>query len=141
MQKRQDSVDSAPCPTSAKAPKQGLEDMGSVLKIFRNSARTAAERPDLFWKKQRETILRQLSEPDSVRWPRRVLAWSTVVLAVLFCLFFFAQPSKAPTPDLPGGADQNLLIEVEKELRRECPEALMPAAVPREESRILGKMQ
>ena len=98
------------------------------LEMFRSSVRMAADRPEFFWKKQHAAIAKRLHEPVPQTRPRMTLAWASAGLAVLLCLFFFVQPSKAPTPDLPAGADQTLLIEVEKALGRECPEALMPAA-------------
>jgi hypothetical protein len=109
-------------------PNRSPSDLKEGLEMFRSSVRTAAERPEFFWKKQHAAITKRLHEPIPPTRPRITLAWASAGLAVLLCLFFFVQPSKAPTPDLPAGADQTLLIEVEKALNRECPEALMPAA-------------
>ncbi len=129
MQDRQDSSGSRQHPMDAEALEQKEMDLESALAMFRSSTRTAAERPEWFWKKQHAVIMDRLYEPIPTRRPGRALAWSTAALAVLFCLFFLVQPSKAPAPDLPAGADQTLLIEVERELSKEYPEALMPAAL------------
>jgi hypothetical protein len=43
-------------------------------------------------------------------------------------LLLFTGSNKLPAPDFAVGADQNLLVEVEQALVRDCPEALAPAA-------------
>jgi hypothetical protein len=53
---------------------------------------------------------------------------------VILCLFFFAENSKAPPkPDLAAGSDEILLINVERALNQEYPDALAPAAFILEE--------
>ena len=63
----------------------------------------------------------------------RALFWAPAALVLFLCLFLFVESSKAPPPDLPAGSDQILLIEVERALDRNCPEALAPAALFNEE--------
>jgi hypothetical protein len=128
MRNRQGNIDSHPLLEDLEDPNWSPSDLREGLETFRSSVRAAAERPEFFWKRQHFAIMKRLYEPVPPTQPRRTLAWASAGLAVLLCLFFFVQPRKAPTPDLPAGADQTLLIEVEKALNRECPEALMPAA-------------
>jgi hypothetical protein len=128
MRDRQENLNSDPHLKDLEGQHRSPLDLREGLDLFRSSVRAAAERPEFFWKKQQAAITKRLQEPIPATRPRRTLAWASAGLAVLLCLFFFVQPSKAPTPDLPAGADQALLIEVEKALARECPEALMPVA-------------
>ena len=128
MLDRQGNMSSHPPLKDLADPNRGFSDLKEGLERFRNSVHMKAERPEFFWKRQHTAITKRLHEPVRSARPRMTLAWTSAGLAVLLCLFFFVQPSKAPTPDLPAGADQSLLIEVEKALHRECPEALMPAA-------------
>ena len=59
---------------------------------------------------------------------RPALLWAPASIAVLMCLLLFTGKTKLPAPDFAVGADQNLLVEVEQALYRDCPEALAPAA-------------
>lgn len=98
------------------------------VRIFRDSIRASAERPDAFWTRQRAAIAEQI-RPAKPVWKRRpVLLWAPVSVVVLACLFLFTEKIKLPAPDFAAGADQNLLVEVERALYRDCPEALAPAA-------------
>jgi hypothetical protein len=130
MRERQDGLDSN---VQNGDREHDLGDLKNAVDMFRNSAHAVAERPELFWKRQRAVISERLHDEVPAIRPRLTIAWSTAALAMLLCLFFFMQPIKAPTPDLPAGADQTLLIEVEKALSREYPEALMPAALTTQE--------
>lgn len=105
---------------------QGIEELEGVLHKFRDSVRVEADRPDFFWIRQRNAIMETLDKPESPN-HRRALLWAPAAIAVLLCLFFFAESRKAPTPDLAAGYDQDLLIEVERALNRNHPDALTPA--------------
>jgi hypothetical protein len=105
------------------------EDLKEALREFRDSIHAASDRPGFFWKKQHEAIMVGLDERVTSAKRRPVLLWGPAALVVLMCcLFFFVQNSKAPTPDLAAGSDQNLLIEVERALSQGSPTALAPAA-------------
>ena len=105
------------------------EGLKNDLQAFRDSIRAAAEKPDEFWSKQRAGILGKLEGPVSVPGRKPALLWVPAAIVILLSLFFFVEKSKAPTPDFAAGSDQILLIEVERALIRECPEALAPAAL------------
>jgi hypothetical protein len=122
-------------------PEQNLGDVREALEIFRNAVHAAAERPDFFWKKQHTAIMSRLNESGPGINSRPKFLWVSAAAAVLLCLFFFAQTSKAPTPDLPAGSDQNLLVEIERALSQEYPEALAPAASIENKNEQTGKQQ
>ena len=103
-----------------------LEELNGVFREFRDSVHLEAERSKFFWISQRKTIMERLHIPKPLK-HRRTLLWVPAAVAVMLCLFFFAENSKAPTPDLAGGYDQDLLVEVERALSRNCPDALTPA--------------
>ncbi len=67
------------------------------------------------------------------------MIWAPAAIAILLCLFLFVEKSKAPTPDFAAGSDQMLLIEVERALHRDYPEALAPAALIAREIGRAGK--
>jgi len=105
------------------------QDLKEAFRELRDSIHAASDRPGIFWKKQHEAIMVGLNERCTPAKPRPVLLWGSAALVVLIgCLFFFVQNSKAPTPDLAAGSDQNLLIEVERALNQSSPTALAPAA-------------
>jgi hypothetical protein len=110
-------------------PERNLGELGRKIQILRDSVHTAAERPDFFWKRQHNAIMSRLKKPvRAAKYPPALL-WAPVALVLIICLFFFVENSKAPTPDFAAGSDQELLIGIERALRRDYPEALAPAAV------------
>jgi hypothetical protein len=107
-------------------PDRNMSELHEVIRKFRDTVRLEAERPDFFWVRQRNLIMERLHGPRSPK-HRRTLLWVPAAVAVVLCLFFFAENSKAPTPDLAAGYDQDLLVEVERALSRNYPDALAPA--------------
>ena len=99
------------------------------LRLFSESLRAAAERPDAFWTGQRGRIAAKLPLTVPILRRRPVLVWAPAAIMAVLCLFLFVPSSKAPTPDFAAGADQRLLIEVEQALKRNAPDALAPAAL------------
>ena len=110
-------------------PEQNLGDLREALRIFGDSVHQAAERPDFFWRRQHNTIMARLNHPASKIHSRPALLWVPSFLVLMLCLFFFVQNGKAPTPDLAAGSDEILLINVERALGRDFPEALDPAGL------------
>ena len=110
-------------------PEENLADLKEVLGVFRNSVHKTAERPDFFWRRQHNTIMARLNRPAAKLPSRPVLLWVPATLVLMLCLFLFVQNGKAPTPDLAAGSDEMLLINVERALSRDCPEALAPAGL------------
>jgi hypothetical protein len=111
-------------------PAQDLGDLDETLQIFRDAMRASAERPDYFWKCQHNTIMASLRKPPASKsHSRPALFWAPATLALVLCLFFFVKNSKAPTPDLAAGSDEILLVDVERALSQDCPEALAPAGL------------
>jgi hypothetical protein len=105
------------------------------LRIFRDSLRATAERPDAFWTRQRAAISAGLRRRAPASKLRQALLWAPTSIVVLVCLFLFVGKTKLPAPDFAVGADQNLLVDVEQALYRDCPEALAPAAILAQEIR------
>jgi len=109
-------------------PGSESEQFKNGVRILRESLRAAAERPETFWARQRAAISGNLRHPaDESKW-RPALLWAPASIAVLMCLLLVTGNNKLPAPDFAVGADQNLLVEVEQALVRDCPEALAPAA-------------
>jgi len=98
------------------------------IRIFRKTFRAAAERPDTFWARQREAISGGLQHPTHKSKWRPALLWAPASIVVFICLLLITGKNKLPAPDFAVGADQNLLVDVEQALVRDCPEALAPAA-------------
>ena len=109
-------------------PGSESEQFKDGIRIFRETFRAAAERPDTFWARQREAISEGLRHPAHKSKWRPALLWAPASIAVLMCLLLFTEKTKLPAPDFAVGADQNLLVDVEQALVRDCPEALAPAA-------------
>jgi hypothetical protein len=109
-------------------PESESEELKEDLRIFRESIRTEAQKPEAFWASQRAGIAARIQAPVSLLWRRPVLLWAPGIIMIVLCFFLFLEKSKTPKPDFAAGADQILLVEVEQALRRDCPEALAPAA-------------
>ena len=112
----------------SEVPGSVSEKFKDDIRIFRVSLRAAAERPDTFWARQRAAISEGLRHPAHKSMWRPALLWAPASIVVLMCLFLFTEKNKLPAPDFAVGADQNLLVDVEQALYRDCPEALAPAA-------------
>jgi hypothetical protein len=104
----------------------GLQDR---LMAFKRSLHATEEIPDAFWEKQRAEIFKKIQIPSSAPKYRPAMLWASAAMVVLLCLTVFVEKSKAPIPDFAAGYDQNLLIEVERTLNREYPDALAPGAI------------
>ncbi len=113
--------------SDSKKMEQSANELQEILQEFRDSVRFEADRPDFFWIRQRNAIMVRLKKPASLKQRRALLAAPAAGAAVLLCLFFFAENSKAPSPDLAAGYDQDLLVEIERALSRRHPDALSPA--------------
>jgi hypothetical protein len=100
-----------------------------AFQTYRNSIHSAAERPDAFWVKQRAGIAQKIRRPVPAIKQLLVFRWIPAAIVVLLCLSLFMEEKRLPVPDFAGGADQELLIEVERALSREYPVALAPAAI------------
>lgn len=98
------------------------------IRVFRDSLHTAAERPEAFWISQRSAITDNLRRTAPILKLKSALIWAPVSVAALVCFFLFMEKPGVPAPDFAVGADQNLLVDVEQALYRDCPEALAPAA-------------
>lgn len=103
-------------------------ELQSCIRALRDSLHAAAEKPDAFWAGQRTAILKSFRHSEQASWLKPVLLWAPASILVLVCLFLFTGKSKLPAPDFAAGADQNLLVDVERALYRNYPEALAPAA-------------
>jgi hypothetical protein len=114
--------------TDGAVPGSESEKFKEGIRTFRESFRAAAEKPDTFWARQREAISGGLRYPAHKKKWKPALLWAPASIAVLMSLLLFTGNNKLPAPDFAMGADQNLLVEVEQALVRDCPEALAPAA-------------
>jgi hypothetical protein len=104
-------------------------DLQDVLKTFRNVHHAAADRPVFYWKSLHGTIMKKIEAPMAFSKFRHPLLWAPAAAALLFCLFFFSTVKKTPIPDIAAGYDQDLLIEVDRALSRDCPAALEPIEI------------
>ncbi len=111
------------------------DGMTDMLEAFRDSARSAAERPDAFWETQRSAVSAALRKSRTTAWRRPALVWVPVAAVVMLCLFLFVENGKAPTPDFAAGSDQDLLIDVQRAVDREYPSAFDPASLITQEIR------
>ena len=105
---------------------EDLEGLKEAIEGFRNSVHAAAEKPTLFWQRQHAAIMSKIQESMLGTNSHARLLWIPAAVIVLLCFLFFARANKQPKPDLPAGSDQILLVEIERALNQECPEALVP---------------
>ena len=105
------------------------EELKGEFQLFKESVLASAERPNAFWAAQRARIAAKLQSPVSAPSYRPALLWISAAMVVLLSLTLFVENSKAPTPDFAAGSDQELLVEVERALNQNYPEALAAAAL------------
>jgi hypothetical protein len=110
-------------------PEQDLGTLEREIQLLRSILHRSAERPDFFWKRQRNAIMASMEEPAPARKGRPIPLWAPVALGVILSILFFVESSKAPPPDFAAGSDQDLLIGIERALSRDYPEAFDAAVV------------
>jgi hypothetical protein len=111
-------------------PGHNLSEMKEALDAFRKSVHAAAVKPEIFWERQHAAIVSKIqnSTSEATSWIRWI--WIPVAPALLLCILFLGVPRKEPKTDLPAGADQILLVEIENALHQESPEAIVPVTLP-----------
>jgi len=106
------------------------ERLESALAGFRELARTAAERPEYFWDRQRLAIHGRLKPSRATRRHRAIWIWATAAaLVVVLALILNPNHTQSVVPDFAAGHDQELLVEIERSLNRELPQALQPVSI------------
>ncbi|MBI2837703.1 MAG: hypothetical protein HYX75_05275 [Acidobacteria bacterium] len=100
--------------------------MRSELKGFSEEYARQGERPEVFWAKQRAAVHARIERRRTVLWR---LTWSTAAAATIMLGYLhFRSPASQPAPVVQD-ADQALLLDVERSLRRPVPAALEPAMI------------
>jgi hypothetical protein len=107
---------------------RNLEGLQDALLAFRSSVLAEAERPNAFWAKQGAGITERLRKPLQAK-KQPVLVWIPAAIITLLCVSLFLVKPNPPAVAFAGGADQQLLVEVERALSRKYPDALAPAAI------------
>ncbi len=97
---------------------------------IQTQARAAAERPETFWQRQRESIRHRLRARDFAHpWKRWVWITATVTLILLSSTLL----SRNDAPPAPAQAqtdpDDVLLMSVQQSIQSDLPQALRPAAL------------
>ncbi len=115
----------ADCP-SCREENDRLE---SSLAGFRDIARTAAERPEYFWDRQRHAIRDALRSTRHIRGYGSTWAWVSATVVVLLALTLFVPRGEPVVPDIAAGQDQELLLSIESSLNRQVPAILEPALI------------
>jgi len=108
--------------------RDGHEQVESAIAGLRTLAREASDRPEIFWERQRLAVRERLHAGRGARSFGR-LAWVSAAVLVLLTLALFAPRGEPVVPDIAAGQDQELLVEIERSLDRELPQALEPGLV------------
>jgi hypothetical protein len=108
---------------------QMTEELQEALSGLPEFAARAAERTPDFWRAQRLSIASQISSGGAAQ--PRWLAWTATVAASLILSVLLGRPPAPPTPNSAEAVDPDheLLLGVERSLRRSVPLALEPAAL------------
>jgi flagellar biosynthesis regulator FlaF len=94
------------------------------------SARTASQRPDEFWEEQRAKVWSRVTQAERTiaqRFP--VLTWVAVASIITVGIFMLHREPAPQIRQTQFDPDHELLIEVERAMRSDGPEALEPAAL------------
>jgi hypothetical protein len=93
-------------------------------------AQTASQRQDEFWQEQRAKVWSRVAQAErsiAQRFP--VLTWAAVVTMIAIAILML---HRTPTPEIRQARvdpDHELLIEIERAVQSDGPEALEPAAL------------
>ncbi len=103
------------------------EEAKSLRLLLSRYAETthAAKRPEGFWQAQQTAIARSWSGRPV---PRR-LVWAVAAACVVLAAALLIEKTPSPEPMAQADADQTLLVDVQRSVRRELPRALEPAAL------------
>jgi hypothetical protein len=117
------------------------EELTSALLLYRNALDQASSQTDFYWADQRKQVLEKMENPRK-HFQIRLAQFAVAAAAMVFlCLFFFFRKDALPIPDFAGGADQQLLVEVERALQQPYPNALAPAGILKDEMEVAAKRQ
>ena len=102
------------------------EQFDAAVASLRAETQAAAERPEIFWQRQRAEIRARLDAPAATPPP---LAWASAA-ALLALAVLLSLPGKTPVAaTAPPDPDRQLLLDVQQTLDREVPDALAPASL------------
>lgn len=122
MGRAEEQAHLAECPLCS-AEEQRLR---AALAGFGEAARDAAERPEAFWAWQRGAIAGRLAAKKT---DSRRLVWAgAMAVVVLLASALLRQPPPEPVT-AQVDPDHALLVDVERSMRSEVPEALAPATL------------
>jgi hypothetical protein len=105
-----------------------LED---AVSSFRQSIHAAARREEPFWSKERIAIGERLAASRPVPFLRWIPV--TVMAAIVFAALLVIHAPRPPQPPAKDDGGEALLLEVQRDVRREVPAALAPAVLIAEE--------
>ena len=111
----------AACP----ACREEAKSLRLLLSRYAETTHAAAKRPEGFWQAQRTAIARHWSGRPV---PRR-LVWAVATACVVLAAALLIEKTPSPEPVAQADADQTLLVDVQRSVRRELPRALEPAAL------------
>jgi hypothetical protein len=124
--RKEEQINSKPNSIFEEELEKECRDLQDILKSFRDIHHAAADRSRFFWKNQHDSIMKRIEAPRTSSKFRHPLVWAPVAIVLLVCLIFLLPEKNVPIPDIAAGYDQDLLLEVERALNRNCPVALEP---------------
>jgi len=111
----------AACP----ACREEAKSLRLLLSRYAETTHAAAKRPEGFWQAQQTAIARHWSGRPV---PRR-LVWAVAAACVVLAAALLIEKTPSPEPIAQADADQRLMMDVQRSVRRELPRALEPAAL------------
>jgi hypothetical protein len=105
------------------------EQLQALVNGLPESARSAAERREMFWDRQRLSIQRQIANLPQRRATSARLAWAAVFALILIASFLLKTGSRVPVQPTAPDSDRELLVQVEQALDGDVPQALQPASL------------
>jgi anti-sigma factor RsiW len=114
--------------TSCPACREACDRLRTSLVEFAAYVHAEADRPDAFFRTQREKIAGRLEKRQAVvrRWRN---AWAPALAAAALLAVFLTRSGSPPESPREGDADQALLNAVQKSIYAEVPGALRPATM------------
>jgi|SRR5690242_1908243 len=100
------------------------------LAAIPEQARAVAARPEVFWERQRQAIWSRAIDRKRELKPAPMLAWAALATMIVAGVLLLNGPKQQATPHQAQTiSDEELLIQVEREVQRGGPQSLQPAAL------------
>ncbi len=104
------------------------ESLQKLLGVWVDDINHNSDRPEAYWRWQRETIAVRLSRREWLR-PWQRIAWATATISLVLLATLASRPNPVSGPKRAPVDDNALLLSIEDSVSSDVPRALQPVAL------------